>query len=70
MKSKIAICLTTYNRPNYLKIAIDSILDQTFKNFRLIILDNGSDKRTWQLIEAYNDDRITYVRNNKMTESL
>ena len=65
MKSKIAICLTTYNRPNYLKIAIDSILDQTFKNFRLIILDNGSDKRTWQLIEAYNDDRITYVRNNK-----
>jgi glycosyltransferase involved in cell wall biosynthesis len=65
MKSKIAICLTTYNRPNYLKIAIDSILNQTLKDFRLIILDNGSDKRTLQLIETYNDYRITYVRNNK-----
>ncbi|MDC6473189.1 glycosyltransferase family 2 protein [Flavobacteriaceae bacterium] len=63
MNSIIAICLTTYNRPKYLKIAIDSILNQTFKNFRLIILDNGSDIRTSEVIKAYRDKRITYIRN-------
>ena len=65
MKSLIAVCLTTYNRPKYLKITIDSILNQTFKNFRLIILDNGSDIITSQLVKTYNDKRITYIKNDK-----
>lgn len=65
MNSLIAVCLTTYNRPKYLKITIDSILNQTFKNFRLIILDNGSDIITSQLVKTYNDKRITYIKNDK-----
>lgn len=65
MDSLITICLTTYNRPNYLRIAIDSIINQSFKEFKLVILDNGSDDRTLELISTYNDNRIRYVRNKK-----
>ena len=52
MDNLITICLTTYNRPNYLKIAIDSIIEQSFEEFALIILDNGSDNRTSDLIAS------------------
>lgn len=65
MDNLITICLTTYNRPNYLKIAIDSIIDQSFEEFDLVILDNGSDNRTSDLIYSYNDSRISYVKNQK-----
>ena len=65
MDNLITICLTTYNRPNYLKIAIDSIIEQSFEEFALIILDNGSDNRTSELIASYNDSRISYVKNQK-----
>ena len=44
MSKSLTIALTTYNRPNYLSKAIKSVLNQTFKDFDLIILDNGSSK--------------------------
>jgi len=63
--SKITIVLTTYNRPNYLKLAIDAILSQTFTDFELVILDNGSDERTSEIINQFNDNRILSVRTEK-----
>ena len=61
--SKITIVLTTYNRPNYLKLAIDAILSQSFTNFDLVILDNGSDERTSKIINQFKDNRIISLRN-------
>jgi len=63
--SKITIVLTTYNRPNYLKLAIDAILSQTFTDFDLVILDNGSDERTSKIINQFNDNRILSLRTEK-----
>ena len=60
--SKITIVLTTYNRPNYLKLAIDAILSQTFTDFDLVIIDNGSDEKTSKVINKYNDNRIVNIR--------
>lgn len=63
MNNKLTIVLTTYNRPKFLKLAIDAILCQSFRRFKLVILDNGSGEETSQLILSYNDNRIEYVRN-------
>lgn len=62
-KPKISIVLTTYNRSNYLEEAIESILNQSYSEFKLIILDNGSDDNTKHTVLKFDDKRIDYIRN-------
>lgn len=58
-KHKVSIILTSYNKPNFLKRAIGSVLSQTFKDFQLIIADDNSpDRGVWQTIESFKDSRI------------
>ena len=59
----INIILVTYNRPKYLKKAISSILAQTFEKFNLIILNNGSEIETDEVISSFTDRRITTIKN-------
>lgn len=63
MGKTLTIALTTYNRPNFLYESIKSILKQTFTDFDLVILDNGSTNETRSVIDSFNDNRISYVRN-------
>jgi glycosyltransferase involved in cell wall biosynthesis len=63
MGKTLTIALTTYNRPNFLYESIKSILNQTFKDFDLVILDNGSTNETRSVIDSFNDNRISCVRN-------
>ena len=63
MSKTLTIALTTYNRPNFLQESIKSILNQTFKDFDLVILDNGSTNETTSVIYSFNDSRISCVRN-------
>lgn len=58
----VSIIIPTYNRADYLKIAIDSVLAQTYKNFELLILDNHSSDHTPEIISSYSDARIKSVR--------
>jgi glycosyltransferase involved in cell wall biosynthesis len=60
---EVTVLLTTYNRLNYLKKAIDSVLRQTFKDFDLIILDNASPDGTEEYVKSLRDERIKYIRN-------
>jgi glycosyltransferase involved in cell wall biosynthesis len=63
---KVAIALLTYKRPQLFKIAMDAILVQNFKDFELIILDNGSETdEVEKIAKCSNDNRIRYVRNFK-----
>ena len=43
---KISVLMTIYNHENYLKYSINSILKQSFKNWELIAIDNGSTDNT------------------------
>ena len=43
-KPKVSVILTTYNRPQFLQRAVDSVLSQTMQEFELIIVDDGSDQ--------------------------
>jgi glycosyltransferase involved in cell wall biosynthesis len=56
--SKISIVLTSFNHEKYIEEAIDSVLNQTFTDFELIILDDGSSDNSWALITQYSDSRI------------
>ncbi len=59
-----SIILTTYNRVELLKRAIDSVLQQTFTDFELIIVDDCSTDSTQFQINSYIDPRIRYFRNS------
>ncbi|HEC59640.1 hypothetical protein LCGC14_0696660 [marine sediment metagenome] len=60
----LTVALLTYNRAHgFLEEAVNAILNQTFTDFELVILDNGSTDDTPQVILAMDDPRIRYVRN-------
>lgn len=61
----ISVILPVYNGEKYLKEAIDSILNQTYSDFELIILDDCSTDNTANIIKSYSDKRIRYVYNEK-----
>ena len=60
-KPEISIIITTYNRANYLKSCIESVLNQTIKDFELIIIDYGSTDNTKEVVAQYQDRRINYI---------
>lgn len=63
---RISVLLPTYNRANYLAETISSVLAQTFDDFELVIVDDGSTDSTRALVESYTDPRIRYIyRSNR-----
>ena len=63
----ISVIMTAYNTEKYIKEAIESILNQTFKDFEFIIVDDGSTDNTRLIIEEYakKDRRIKILYNKK-----
>jgi len=64
MNSLVSLVLPTYNRAHVLPYAIRSILQQTYKNFELIIVDDNSPDDTAAVVKSFDDDRIKYVKND------
>lgn len=62
---KVSIVLVTYNRANYLRETIASIIAQTYTNWELLIIDNGSDDNTEDIIKGIAYPRIAYQKINK-----
>ena len=60
----VSVLMSVYNaRPDELRQAIESILNQTFKDFEFIIINDGSTNETKEVILSYEDERIRYVEN-------
>ena len=56
-----SVIIPTYNRVHILSRSINSVIRQTYKNFELIIVDNGSTDNTQQWMDStYQDDRLIY----------
>lgn len=56
----ISIIMNCYNSDKYLKIAIDSVVAQNYKNWELIFWDNQSTDESANIVNSYKDDRIKY----------
>ena len=55
--------MPVYNREEFLKETIDSVLNQTFSDFEFIIVDDGSTDRSVEIIKSYQDPRIKFFLN-------
>ena len=62
---KVSVIIATYNRSHLISRAIQSILNQTYKNIEVIIVDDSSTNKTQNIISEFNqkDTRIVYIRN-------
>lgn len=74
-KDKISVIMAVRNQTKYLKIAIDSILSQTYKNFEFLIINDFSNEQAKKILNFYKkkDKRIKIINNNKnlgLTKSL
>lgn len=61
----VSVVMPVYNGSKYLKEAIDSILNQTFTDFELIVVNDGSTDDSEKIILSYNDQRIRYLKNKQ-----
>jgi glycosyltransferase involved in cell wall biosynthesis len=64
-KNFISIVIPTYNRASFLKEAIDSVLSQTYRNFELIVVDDGSTDDTPKLLSSYGEKIKVIKKANK-----
>ena len=68
MEDKVCILLATYNGEKYLNEQLESILNQTYKNFVVLISDDASQDNTANIIRKYMEefpDKIYYLGNDK-----
>ena len=61
----VSVVMPAYNAEKYLREAIDSILAQTYTDFELIIINDGSTDSTKEVIHSYSDPRIIYIENER-----
>ncbi len=58
---KVSVIIPTYNRQDKLLKSINSVLEQTYSNIELIIVDDASTDNTRELVESIKDDRVRYI---------
>lgn len=63
MNPKVSVVMPVYNGEKYLAEAIRSILDQSFKDFELLVINDGSTDRTGDMLRSYTDPRIVILEN-------
>lgn len=63
-KPEVTVFMPVYNAERYLREAIESILNQTFSDFELLIVNDGSTDKSVEIVESYKDERIRLVHND------
>ena len=63
-KPKISILCPTFNHEGFIEYYIESILNQSTKDFELIIVDDCSSDDTVSVIKKFNDERIRFYQHN------
>ena len=58
----ISVIIPTFNRANLIVRSIQSVLNQSYEDFEVIVVDDGSKDRTEELVKSLSDKRINYIR--------
>lgn len=61
----VSVIIPTYNRKEYLRVALQSAVNQTYTNIEIIVSDNCSDQNPQSLVESFHDPRIRFYRNSE-----
>lgn len=56
----VSVLISTFNRADQVMKAIQSVLDQTYQDFEIIVSDDGSSDNTKEVVRGFNDDRVKY----------
>lgn len=62
MQPKVSVIIPTYNRAQFIGAAIESVIEQSFQDFEIIVVDDGSTDNTEQLVGMMIDPRLHYIR--------
>ena len=63
-----SVVIPLYNKEQYICRAVDSVLNQTYEQFELIVVDDGSTDRSAELVENIKDDRVRVIRQDNQGE--
>jgi glycosyltransferase involved in cell wall biosynthesis len=58
----VSVVIPTYNRAHLLVRSIQSVLNQSYQDFEIIVVDDGSTDNTEEVIKSFNDERVKYIR--------
>lgn len=62
---KVSVIIPAFNRAHLLSRAIQSVINQTFQDFEIIIVDDASTDKTEDVVKSFKDNRIIYLWNNR-----
>lgn len=61
----VSVCIPAYNKGNFIAETIDSVLNQTYRNYEIIIVDNASTDNTQQIVESNYKDKVFFYRSSE-----
>jgi glycosyltransferase involved in cell wall biosynthesis len=64
MEPIISVIIPTYNRAHTIRRAINSVLNQTYKNMEIIVVDDASSDNTEEIVKSINDNRIIFIKHD------
>lgn len=59
----VSVCLPVYNGARFLRPAVQSVLDQTYPHFELLVFDDTSSDGSWEILQEFQDPRVVLNRN-------
>ena len=61
----ISVLIPAYNHARFVRAALDSVLQQSWRNLELIVIDDASPDATWQVLQKCTDPRVRLSRNER-----
>ena len=62
MSPTVTVVIPVYNGERFIAAAIESVLSQTWRQFELVVIDDGSEDNTLKVVRSFEDDRLRFVR--------
>lgn len=61
----VSVIIPVFNRAAFLSRAIKSILNQTHNKFEIIVVDDNSTEKVYDVVDSFRDDRVTFIKNSQ-----